>query len=470
MLVFVALPPASAAPLRIMPLGDSITAGYTDNPPSGGTGGWTVPFEFGYRKQLYQLLHNAAYDFVFVGASPEPWVSNYGDPTHGGTVSPTFDLRPIGQDGHRGYGGYRIPPITNAVAGFINTDNPDIILLLLGINGIDSGSPAEMDLLVETIFNAKPAVKLIIAQITPKSSSYTTDNASIRSFNAYIAATLVPKYLGQGRSISMVNQYVNFLTNPGDLTSINNSLFSNGINHPTNAVYDIMAGTWFSGIQAITPPASPLLSATQFTSSITAGGTIGSFSHTPSPSSDTYIYSLVSGAGATDNAKFNISGNLLLAGSYPFSSDPNGSMYAIRVRATGVSSGQVGEQTFTLTAISDSDGDLIPDAWEIAKAGNLTSLTAVGDFDSDGLTDRAEYNLSMGAYANIDPTNADSDSDGLLDGEEINGAGQRPPTNPTLADTDGDSVSDFNEDNTGTFVSILKTGTNPTIQIGRAHV
>ncbi len=253
LLVLVAMRPASAAPLRIMPLGDSITAGYTDNARRGG-GGWTVPFEFGYRKQLYHLLHEAGYDFVFVGASSEPWVSNYSDPTRGGTVSPSFDLRTIEQDAHRGYGGYRIPQVTGAVAGFIAADNPDIILLLIGINGIGPGSPAELDALVEAIFKAKPGVKLIVAQITPKSSSFTAQNASIRSFNDFIAAKLVPKYRGEGRSISMVNQYAHFLKNPEDATSIEDGRFSNGINHPTNAVYDLMAGTWFSGIQAITPP------------------------------------------------------------------------------------------------------------------------------------------------------------------------------------------------------------------------
>ncbi len=236
-----------------MPLGDSITAGYTDNTRRGG-GGWAVPFEFGYRKQLYHLLHEAGYDFVFVGASPEPWVSNYSDPTRGGTVSPSFDLRTIGQDGHRGYGGFRIPQITGAVAGFIAADKPDIILLLIGINGIGPGSPVELDALVQTIFKAKPGVKLIVAQITPRSSSSAAQNADIRSFNESIAVKLVPKYRGQGRNISMVNQYAHFLKNSDDVTSIDDSRFSNGINHPTNAVYDLMAGTWFAGIQAIAQP------------------------------------------------------------------------------------------------------------------------------------------------------------------------------------------------------------------------
>ena len=81
-----------AAPLRIMPLGDSITAGYTDN------SAWTVDFEFGYRSGLYTRLTNAGYNFTYVGGSPEPWVSKYGDPTRGGTYKPTFDLRDIGQE------------------------------------------------------------------------------------------------------------------------------------------------------------------------------------------------------------------------------------------------------------------------------------------------------------------------------------------------------------------------------------
>ena len=95
----------NAAPLRIMPLGDSITCGYTDNP------NWNVPFEFGYRGPLYTLLKNAGYDFQFVGACPQPFDNYSGDPTRGGTVAPTLDLRPLGQNGHRGYGGVSIATI-----------------------------------------------------------------------------------------------------------------------------------------------------------------------------------------------------------------------------------------------------------------------------------------------------------------------------------------------------------------------
>src|SRR5205809_521054 len=63
----------------------------------------------------------------------------------------------------------------------------------------------------------------------------------------------------------------------------------------------------------------------------------------------------------------------------------------------------LGDSTFILQIESfgngnDSDGDGIPDAWEIAHAGNLTSLSANGDFDHDGQSDLEEY------LADTDPT------------------------------------------------------------------
>jgi hypothetical protein len=48
-------------------------------------------------------------------------------------------------------------------------------------------------------------------------------------------------------------------------------------------------------------------------------------------------------------------------------------------------------QTDTLAPGTDSDGDGIPDAWELNKFGNLTTATASSDFDGDGSTDAQEY-------------------------------------------------------------------------------
>ncbi len=48
-------------------------------------------------------------------------------------------------------------------------------------------------------------------------------------------------------------------------------------------------------------------------------------------------------------------------------------------------------RTETLDPGPDTDGDDIPDAWEYAKVGNTTTLTATGDHDGDGASDVAEY-------------------------------------------------------------------------------
>lgn len=226
-------------PLRIMPVGDSITAGYTDNPK------WAVPFEFGYRSGLIKRLQQAACRFQFVGSSPEPWVSKWGDPTHAGTVAPVFDLRPLGQDHHEGYGGASIEKIQSIIADRIAKHQPDVILLQIGINGIGANSPAQLDQLINTIFTTAPKIELIVAQITPRAQF----NQDLWNYNRTIRDTLVPTYAAKGFKISTVDLYSLFLTHSADPTSIGKDLHSNQINHPSAALYDKMAQAWFDGMK-----------------------------------------------------------------------------------------------------------------------------------------------------------------------------------------------------------------------------
>ena len=89
----------------------------------------------------------------------------------------------------------------------------------------------------------------------------------------------------------------------------------------------------------------------------------------------------------------------------------------------------VGALTLTATLPpADSDNDLIDDEFELMFAGNLTDLdgtvsgpgpgAGTGDFDNDGLTDLEEFNLRF-TFVGLDPTNADSDGDGISDGDEV---------------------------------------------------
>jgi len=72
----------------------------------------------------------------------------------------------------------------------------------------------------------------------------------------------------------------------------------------------------------------------------------------------------------------------------------------------------------------DSDGDGLPDSWEIQHFGNLATADGTTDTDGDGLLDKDEYTYKT------DPNNKDTDGDGDSDGDEV-----RYGTNP-LSGTD----------------------------------
>jgi serine/threonine protein kinase len=88
-------------------------------------------------------------------------------------------------------------------------------------------------------------------------------------------------------------------------------------------------------------------------------------------------------------------------------------------------------QNQTITAIVQSTYD----------AATATAVSAA-DSDGDGLSNVREAELKT------DPNKADTDEDGLLDGEEV----QKYATNPLNIDSDGDGVTDGDE---------IKNGTNP---------
>ena len=115
---------------------------------------------------------------------------------------------------------------------------------------------------------------------------------------------------------------------------------------------------------------------------------------------------------------------------------------------------------------NDTDGDLMPDGWEIQYMPSLSPRTndATQDLDVDLLNNLQEYNYSYGGVTNsTDPTNYDTDGDLLEDGPEVTaGTDAHDPdtdddglldgaehythgTSPLTNDTDGDLFNDYEE-------------------------
>ncbi|MBF94632.1 MAG: hypothetical protein CMH58_05660 [Myxococcales bacterium] len=88
----------------------------------------------------------------------------------------------------------------------------------------------------------------------------------------------------------------------------------------------------------------------------------------------------------------------------------------------------------------DLDEDGLEDQWEMTYFQDLDQA-GDDDPDADGLSNAEEQDLGT------NPVSADTDEDGLQDGDEVTG---NPATDPRRADTDGDGLNDGQEGELGT--------------------
>ncbi|NHK31116.1 MAG: hypothetical protein FK730_07170 [Asgard group archaeon] len=107
----------------------------------------------------------------------------------------------------------------------------------------------------------------------------------------------------------------------------------------------------------------------------------------------------------------------------------------------------------TNPTIADTDGDGLLDGDEVDYWDDR-DVDPLSDYEGDGLANLLDYDsdndtISDGDEINIwgsDPINTDSDDDGLLDRDEvINSFGEEYGTDPTKPDTDDDDVNDYLE-------------------------
>ena len=242
LLVILAVP-ASATPLFIMPLGDSITWGYPFNSFGG------------YRTKLWLDFGGDNTKQRYLGSMQEG-PANLGDKHHEGHSGFTIAAAPVG------FGN-----ITDHVATYLGpTVNPDIILLMLGTNDMNlnyqvAGAPARLDHLISLISDPatglKPSAKLIVSSILPIDDAHNqyrsspTDfsaNDRVMAFNAALPA-IIAAHRTNGEHVFFTD--INHLFTFADMYD--------GL-HPTRAGYDKLGDAWYQAIQSIPEPTTASLS------------------------------------------------------------------------------------------------------------------------------------------------------------------------------------------------------------------
>ncbi|CAM5654987.1 GDSL-type esterase/lipase family protein [Streptomyces afghaniensis] len=206
--------PAAADPVRVMPLGDSIT---------GSPGCW--------RAVLWNRLHNSGYtDIDFVGTLPPQGCGQ----AHDGD--------------NEGHGGELVTNVAdqNLLPGRLAATRPDIVVMHFGTNDVWSSITPDRILaaytkLVTQMRASNPDMRILVAQLIPMNPASCAACAQrVVDFNARIPDWA--RATGTERSpITVVDQWTGFST----ATDTNDGV------HPNASGDDKIAARWFPALKAV---------------------------------------------------------------------------------------------------------------------------------------------------------------------------------------------------------------------------
>lgn len=419
-------------PLKIIPLGDSITLGLF------------VPG--GYRAPLYQVLTNAGYSIDFSGTQSGNGVATLPDPEH------------------EGYSGFTIRGVNNILPDIFGaTPDPDIILIFLGTNdyrgsGDDvNNATNRLEMLIRRMSTNWPGAKMIVGNLLPREPVWEAEIQ--KTFNPMLPA-LCERLRTQG-----VPAYFTDLRGVTTLADLPDGL------HPTQFSYNKLATNWFAAIKGLTcsncppyftlqPTNQNLTPGTNYTlvaATVNSGGSATyqwRFEGTNLPSATngtlylqnvsatnhgryTVVATDANGSTASSNAQINVlipptfvlnpTPQTVLQGStvtfkalatgpgpiwyrwfwssVAWATNDTGvfvlsnvqSSVNIRVFATNWASGPLGVSMtpangVLLRVLADADRDGMADAWEVQYGFNTNNAAdALLDLDNDGAVNRHEY-------------------------------------------------------------------------------
>jgi acyl-CoA thioesterase-1 len=212
-----------AAPIRIMPTGDSITEGAAGDAT--------------YRYFLWHLLTEAGYSVDFVGSMTGV---NGGAPKY-----PDFDQN------HEGHSGWTADRMNNQAKNWATASAAQIVLLHAGTNDLDKGQTVastvtDLTNVINKFRSANPGIVVLIAQIIPIAGL----DAKVQELNQSIAA-LASQMNTATSPVVAVDLHSGF--------SVSTDLKADGI-HPTESGFQKMASDWFAALApflSTSPPPPP---------------------------------------------------------------------------------------------------------------------------------------------------------------------------------------------------------------------
>lgn len=219
----------SGDPLKIMPLGDSITRGhkYSQMDADG------YKDLAGYRDDLWALFQDENYDVDFVGSERQGYETVAGEK---GTY--TFDAD------HQGLGGFKVNDLDLNIENWLNAFAPDVVLLMAGTNdfiqqqSVES-TQNELKILIDKVLSWSNDIHVFVSSIAPL-EPMGKPKINVEPYNSYIAG-LIGGNTYQGANVS-------FVDNRDWLTP--NYLISDGI-HLNSSANAKLANSWFSAMQSV---------------------------------------------------------------------------------------------------------------------------------------------------------------------------------------------------------------------------
>lgn len=213
--------------IRIMPLGDSITAGEHYHYPTDGE-------RTGYRKPLYELMVAKAYDVNFVGS------------LHWG-----FDMTPPFDCDHEGHPGWKADRIADNVYQWLEQNPPDIILAHVGTNGLSADNDKNVERMLDEIdryeMDNDVEITVFLARIIHR---YEMDSrATTTTFNDNVEAMALSRVQNQGDKIIVVDMEngagIDYMADGVDMWGTTYPEVSYDRYHPTDQGNMKMAKLWF---------------------------------------------------------------------------------------------------------------------------------------------------------------------------------------------------------------------------------